>query len=92
MLDAHKWSDTQPASLKRTTSFAKPPVRAASAGEAKPPYELVNHPPLAALVNGLLMALNELRHCCPLTIQSQLAAVLQVIPFTRHPPLILAPL
>lgn len=34
-----------------------------------PPTSLMEHAPLAAYANGLLSALNELRHCAPLAVQ-----------------------
>lgn len=52
---------------------------AAAAGDnAAPPYALMEHPPLAVLANGLLTALNELRHCAPLALRAPLASRLQV--------------
>ena len=42
-----------------------------------PPPSLVEHPPLAVYANGLLAALNELRHCAPLSIREASAAALQ---------------
>ncbi|GAQ92571.1 conserved oligomeric Golgi complex component-related [Klebsormidium nitens] len=45
--------------------------------DVAPPYSLMEHPPLAAFVNGVLAALNELRHCAPTALRSSLASVLQ---------------
>jgi hypothetical protein len=42
-----------------------------------PPRTLVEHPPLAVYANGLLAALNELRHCAPFPIRESAAAALQ---------------
>lgn len=42
-----------------------------------PPMVLVEHPPLAVYTNGILAALNELRHCAPKTIKDRVAACLQ---------------
>ena len=38
----------------------------------------MEHPPLAVFANGILTALNELRHCAPLTLRQPLASHLQV--------------
>ena len=53
---------------------------AAPGGEddAAPPYVLMEAPPLAVFVNGVLAALNELRHCAPLALRDLFAARLQV--------------
>ncbi|KAH7619223.1 hypothetical protein Ndes2526B_g06178 [Nannochloris sp. 'desiccata'] len=42
-----------------------------------PPPTLVEHPPLAVYANGLLAALNELRHCAPYLIRESAASALQ---------------
>ena len=42
-----------------------------------PPPSLLEHPPLAVYTNGLLAALNELRHCAPLSIREPAAVALQ---------------
>lgn len=41
-----------------------------------PPMVLVEHPPLAVYTNGILAALNELRHCAPKTIKDRVAQCL----------------
>ena len=46
--------------------------------DAAPPYVLMEAPPLAVFVNGVLAALNELRHCAPLALRDLFAARLQV--------------
>lgn len=85
-LESHKWVSLQaPASRRqKLTSQASgdqgPKVTSGSPakGEGGPPYELMDHPPLAVLTNGLLGALNELRHCSPLSLSQRLATVLKV--------------
>lgn len=42
-----------------------------------PPYELMEHVPLAVFTNGVLSALNELRHCALLPLQQPAGALLQ---------------
>ncbi len=42
-----------------------------------PPMVLVEHPPLAVYTNGILAALNELRHCAPRTIKDKVAKCLE---------------
>jgi len=48
----------------------------ASDDGASPPYSLMDHPPVAVFTNGVLAALNELRHCAPAALQQTLAAAL----------------
>lgn len=42
-----------------------------------PPYELMEHVPLAVFTNGVLSALNELRHCALLPLQRPAGSLLQ---------------
>jgi hypothetical protein len=39
-----------------------------------PPMTLVEHTPLAGYTNGVLAALNELRHCCPVEVRQRVEA------------------
>ena len=39
-----------------------------------PPMALVEHTPLAVYANGVLAALNELRHCCPVEVRQRVEA------------------
>ena len=85
-LESHKWVSLQSSAARRQKLLSpqksadlssKPSALSPSKGEG-PPYELMDHPPLAVLTNGLLSALNELRHCAPLSLSHRLAAALQV--------------
>lgn len=49
----------------------------AAAEDLAPPYALMEHLPLAVLTNGLLAALNELRHCALLSMAQPMAGLLQ---------------
>ena len=83
-LESHKWVSLQSSAARRQKLLSPQgsdklsrTLSSPSKGDG-PPYELMDHSPLAVLVNGLLSALNELRHCAPLSLIQQLAAVLQV--------------
>ncbi|KXZ47031.1 hypothetical protein GPECTOR_38g268 [Gonium pectorale] len=47
------------------------------ADDGGPPYAIMEHLPLAVYVNGVLSALNELRHCALLSVSKPLAGLLQ---------------
>ncbi|KAL3687047.1 hypothetical protein R1sor_013356 [Riccia sorocarpa] len=69
VLDTHRW-------------VPLPPVGAGVRGDSgsddvSPPYSLMDHPPLASFVNGVLAALNELRHCAPINLKATLALEVQ---------------
>ena len=53
-------------------------VAAAGEDDAAPPYMLMEAPPLAVFTNGVLAALNELRHCAPLALRDLFTSRLQV--------------
>lgn len=57
---------------------AAPTAALSAAAAVSPPYTLMEHTPLAVYTNGLLGALNELRHCAPLSLQDAVAAVVEV--------------
>ena len=83
VLDMHKWVALPSMAARRgkapsqsADSSLRPP--SGREKEGGPPYVLMEHPPLAMLTNGLLSALNELRHCAPLSLAPRLAAILQV--------------
>ena len=73
-LEAHRWVALPP--------LPTPPQPAAAAGgggggELAPPFSLMEHPPVAIFANGVLGALNELRHCALGSLQARAAAALQ---------------
>ena len=71
MLQAYQWASP-------VLGQPKKPASAAAGGESElPPLELLDHPPLAVLTNGLLAALNELRHCAALSLRSRVAGGLE---------------
>ena len=91
VLEMHKWVSMPSFTGRRSRGLSPDPDKAATAGgpaagkEGAPPYSLMEHPPLAILTNGLLSALNELRHCAPLSMQHTVAAVLTVGPHLYRP-------
>ena len=86
VLEMHKWVSMPSFTGRRGRGLSTGPDKAATASspaagkEGAPPYSLMEHPMLAILTNGLLSALNELRHCAPLSMQHTVAAVLTVCP------------
>ena len=77
-LDSHKWVQLPSAPRGRKQPAAETPASRSQA-EGAPPYSLMDHAPLALLANGLLAALNELRHCAPLSLRGPVASVTQVL-------------
>eukprot|EP01018_Ginkgo_biloba_P022744 Gb_37671 [translate_table: standard] len=67
VLDSHRWVPLPPVGMASRGSTDESPDGVA------PPYSLMEHPPLAIFVNGVLAALNELRHCAPINLKSVLA-------------------
>eukprot|EP00850_Spirogloea_muscicola_P019449 SM000190S04885 [mRNA] locus=s190:168772:176683:- [translate_table: standard] len=72
VLDSHRWVP-----LPAMGSGLRSSAGNDSSDDVAPPYSLMEHPPLAAFVNGVLAALNELRHCAPTALRGQLAKELQ---------------
>ena len=52
-------------------------LQAENTEDLHPPVSLSQHPPLAIFTNSVLTAFNELRHCAPLSLVSQVAEELQ---------------
>jgi conserved oligomeric Golgi complex subunit 8 len=89
-LDGHKWVE-MPAPMFGRAKQQKPAGSSGSGGgdggqpaqttgdddELAPPYELMEHVPLAVFANGALSALNELRHVALLPLASPAASALQ---------------
>lgn len=63
-------SAAAPAATTSTSGAAAP---APGEDESGPPYTIMEHLPLAVYVNGVLTALNELRHCAMLSVSKPLA-------------------
>ncbi|CAM9429402.1 unnamed protein product [Bubo scandiacus] len=53
------------------------PVPAAQPGTLQPPMVLLDFPPLACFLNGLLVAFNDLRLCCPIALAQDVTASLE---------------
>uniref|UniRef100_A0A7S3A3W6 Conserved oligomeric Golgi complex subunit 8 n=1 Tax=Rhodosorus marinus TaxID=101924 RepID=A0A7S3A3W6_9RHOD len=49
----------------------------ANVDQHSPPVEILEHSPLAVFTNGLLAAHNELRFCCPLSLERRLSKILE---------------
>jgi len=90
MLETHRWvamplSVSRAAQLRQQQEGEQQQNKDGEEGGAAietekvgpPPPTLVEHPPLAVYANGLLAALNELRHCAPSPIRESAASALQ---------------
>lgn len=53
------------------------PMPSAQPGTLQPPLVLLDFPPLAHLLNNILMAFNDLRLCCPVALAPVVAALLE---------------
>eukprot|EP00878_Enallax_costatus_P022940 GHUV01024379.1.p1 GENE.GHUV01024379.1~~GHUV01024379.1.p1 ORF type:complete len:532 (+),score=134.01 GHUV01024379.1:237-1832(+) len=75
-LDSHKWV-VMPSPMHNKPTGADAAGASGQNGELSPPYVLMEHVPLAVFLNGVLSALNELRHCALLPLQKPAGALLQ---------------
>ena len=77
-LAAHRWAAALPASPGAAGAAVLPSAPSLPGGDDDfaPPISLMEHPPVAAFVNALLAALNELRHCALPSLRAPLAAAL----------------
>lgn len=91
-LDSHKWVSMPTPMFHQKAKQGEAAAAAAGGGEdgaaagsnkpqqeqqLTPPYELMEHVPLAVFTNGVLSALNELRHCALLPLQQPAGSLLQ---------------
>ncbi|NXP80837.1 COG8 protein, partial [Ramphastos sulfuratus] len=53
------------------------PVPASQPGTLQPPMVLLDFPPLACFLNGLLVAFNDLRLCCPIALAQDVTTCLE---------------
>ncbi|NXG79487.1 COG8 protein, partial [Baryphthengus martii] len=53
------------------------PVPVAQPGTLQPPMMLLDFPPLACFLNGLLVAFNDLRLCCPIALAQDVTSCLE---------------
>ncbi len=87
-LNTHRWVTVSTGRERKAPVPPPPPPAAGAAGGATeptpggddvaPPVALMEHPPLAIFANGVLSALNELRHCASLSLRTSVIAALQV--------------
>eukprot|EP01025_Chloroclados_australasicus_P050862 TRINITY_DN59136_c2_g1_i2.p1 TRINITY_DN59136_c2_g1~~TRINITY_DN59136_c2_g1_i2.p1 ORF type:complete len:523 (+),score=67.84 TRINITY_DN59136_c2_g1_i2:41-1609(+) len=77
-LESHKWVSIASIGSKKKSAQQETGTQGGDSddkGVLNPPYILMEHLPLAAFVNTLLTAFNELRHCAP----SALSAALSIM-------------
>ena len=83
MIATHRWVAIPSLSSSLTNNKSSVEQESGLDGDNKstdslrPPIILVEHPPLAVYTNGILAALNELRHCAPLSIKDKVGILLQ---------------
>jgi hypothetical protein len=83
MLASYKWpkvnnsSNVEGPTATSTTSSSGSGLAKESESSAGPPYSLMQHTPLAILTNSVSNTFNELRHCAPRAMASQLTCSLE---------------
>lgn len=93
MIDDNRWAPVGTSALRRERAQASMDVdktdnKEGNSGEQNgedtneqynPPLGILDSPPLAVFLNGILIALNDLRLCAPVTLGPKLGKILQTV-------------
>lgn len=74
MLEDHRWA---PVGTRAGSSASNQEETTGETGDMKPPLAILDSPPLAVFLNGILAAINDLRLCAPSAIGPVLARKLE---------------
>lgn len=77
VLDVHKWISLNTALAARAQPSTVGNGQASPEPDTVPPSMLVEHLPIATFVNGVLAALNDLRHCAAVSLKEPVVALMQ---------------
>lgn len=66
-LESHKWVSLPAMASRSKAVNGDQVVNGADQPDLAPPYSIMEHVPLAVLTNGILAAMNDLRHCALLS-------------------------